>query len=287
MNTQNGLSFGFSVVASGQRSTVSEPQLIASSTSGGFRITSAITLALALSAGDSLMFVSNIPQIDTAIKSKNPALVDYANNLGLDIESPEAHAAIHKEFDQWSIAKGFAQFDKKGNAVTRSEVLTKKEKAKFLSEEANFNQALEAAIANAPQDTVDALSRDGVTVEEQTDILMNFMKGEEVQRYAGSKLASTSATTGPGATLTLTDSNVWNQLKADLGADATSFNRVFDIDLSQAQEIEVDNGFETVTVKILPLGVFADQKPTRVGVSKDGEESEEEEEVETVEEAND
>ena len=52
MKTVNGMSFGFSAVNAGQRNVAVEPQLIAVSTEGNFRMTPPVSRALGLSSGD-------------------------------------------------------------------------------------------------------------------------------------------------------------------------------------------------------------------------------------------
>lgn len=46
MKTVNGMSFGFSAVNAGQRNVAVEPQLIAVSTEGNFRMTPPVSLLL-------------------------------------------------------------------------------------------------------------------------------------------------------------------------------------------------------------------------------------------------
>ena len=50
-----------------------------------------------------------------------------------------------------------------------------------------------------------------------------------------------------------------------MGDDATKFNRVFDVDLEELQDIEISNGYTTVTVKALVLGDYTDKEPARIG----------------------
>ncbi len=75
---------------------------------------------------------------------------------------------------------------------------------------------------------------------------------------------------------TFTDANVWKQLKADMGDEATKMNRVYTINLDEIQDIPVDNGHEVITVKAYLLKEFVDKAPARVG-SKEEDESEVEE----------
>lgn len=241
-----GISFGFSAVNAGQRNTTVEPQLIAVSTEGNFRITPAVSKVLGVGHGENIMFLSNVDQIDAAILAKTDDVVAFCEANQLEVGSPEAMIAIHKEFDQWAIAKGIAEFDPKGNARTGTERLTKNDKAKFVA--AQFDTMLEQALAEADDETKDALSRDGITKEEQVDILTAFVTPREVPKFKGSKTANPGGLTGAGTSLTFTDSNVWKQIKADMKDEATNLNRVFDIDIEDIQDITLNDGFKDVTV---------------------------------------
>ena len=237
MKTVNGMSFGFSAVNAGQRNVAVEPQLIAVSTEGNFRMTPPVSRALGLSSGDYVTFLHNIDEI--------------------------------KEFDMWAVAKGFVVYDSKGNAKTTTERLTKHDKLRFVSQ--HFEEMLASALENAPEEIKDALSREGVTKEEQMDILSSFVKPRELPKYKGSKTANPAGLTGTGTSLTFTDANVWKQLKADMGDEATKMNRVYTINLDEIQDIPVDNGHEVITVKAYLLKEFVDKAPARVGSKEEGE----------------
>jgi len=258
-----GLSFGFSAVTAGQRNTTSEPQVIAVSTEGNFRLTSIVSKVLGIGHGDNIMFLSNIDQLDAAIREKDPSLVAFCEEAGLEIDSPEALIAIHREFDSWAIAKGVKEFDAKGLAKTTAERLSKGDKLKFVAQQ--FEAMLEGALASDNEEVKAALSREGITPEEQADILTAFVIPKDLPKFKGSKLANPGGVTGPGTSLTFTDSNVWKQLKADMGEEATALNRVFEIDLDNIQDVVMSNGYEEVTVKALVLGDYSDKVPARVG----------------------
>lgn len=269
MKTGNvkGMSFGFSSVNAGQRNMHVEPQVIAVSTEGGFRITPPVSRILGVGNGEYVMFISNVANIDAAIAAKDEQLVAFCNEAGLELGTPEAAIAIHKEFDLWAVAKGIAEYDAKGNVKTAQERLTKKDKMKFVN--ANFDAMLESAQESADDETKDALFRDGITKEEQMDILTSFVVPREVAKFKGSKVANPAGLTGAGTSLTFTDSNVWKQLKADMGDTADKFNRCYDVDIDNLQDIEINDGFKTVIVKALILGDYTDQEPARVGKGAD------------------
>ena len=125
MKTFGKMSFGFSAVNAGQRNVSYEPELVANAALGGFRITPPVSKALGLQAGDNIMFVTTADNVAEAIRNKVPELVEFCTANGLDIESPEAAIAIHREFDMWGIAKGIQEFDAKGNPKTTRERMTK------------------------------------------------------------------------------------------------------------------------------------------------------------------
>lgn len=262
-NGLKAMGFGFSAVNAGQRNVSVEPQVIAVSTEGNFRITPPVSKVLGIGHGDYVMFLNNVDAIDSAISAKTAEVVKFCEAQGLELGSSEAAIALHKEFDMWAIAKGIVEYDTKGNQKTTSERLTKNDKIKFVSQ--NFDEMLATAIEQADDETKDALSRDGITKEEQIDILAAFVTPRELPKYKGSKAANPAGLTGTGTSLTFTDSNVWKQLKADMGDDATKMNRVFDIDVEELQDIELNDGYKTVVVKALVLGDSTDKEPARIG----------------------
>lgn len=163
----------------------------------------------------------------------------------------------------WAIAKGIVEYDTKGNQKTTTERLTKNDKTKFVSQ--NFENMLAAAMEQANDEVKDALTREGISREEQIDILTAFVTPRELPKYKGSKVANPAGLTGVGTSLNFTDSNVWKQLKADMGDNATKFNRIFAVDVEELQDIELSNGYDTVSVKALVLGDYTDKEPARIG----------------------
>lgn len=268
-NGLKAMGFGFSAVNAGQRNVTVEPQVIAVSTEGNFRITPPVSKVLGIGHGDYVMFLNNVDAIDAAIVARVPEVMDFCEKNGLDIASPEAAIALHKEFDMWAIAKGVIEYDTKGNQKTTTERLSKNDKIKFVSQ--NFDEMLAAAMEEATDEVKDALTREDVTKEEQIDILTAFVTPRELPKYKGSKTANAAGLTGAGTSLNFTDSNVWKQLKVDLGDEATKLNRAFSVDVEDLQEIELNNGYKTVTVNALVLGEYTDKEPVRVGKGGDEE----------------
>ena len=257
--SSKGMSFGFSAINAGQRNTVVEPQVIATSTNGGFRITPPVSKALGIASGDYVMFLTNVDNINAAIAAKDAAIVEFCEANGLDITSNEAAIAIHKEFDMYAIAKGVKEKDAKGNYRTITERLTKKDKLTYVSQ--NFDKMLEAALESDNAELKDALTREDITKEEQMELLVVYVTPRELTKYKGSKAANPSGLTGAGVPLTFTDSNVWNQLKADLGTEAEKVNRAFSVEVDEVQDVTISNGYEEVIVKALVLGEYTDKAP--------------------------
>ena len=257
---KKGLSFGMSVVNAGQRAVSEEPELIATSTNGGFRVSSSVTRALGVGHGEYIMFIKNVDEVQNAINDQIEEFVAFCQEAGLDPVSAEAANAFHKEFDVWAIAKGVPCYDKHGNPLTVRERMTKNDKEKIL--ENKFEEMLAAAMASGDEELVAALSVEGITADEQKEILMSSLQGDLVQKFMGSKCANTSGMTGAGTILNFTDSNVWMRLKAD-AAEPEKINRKFSIDLENSIPVQVDNGKEVITVKAFVLGEHKDEEPAR------------------------
>lgn len=265
MKTVKNLNFGFSAVNAGQRSVSVEPHVIATSIEGGFRMTAPVSRALGIANGEYVMFLSNVANIDAAIAQKDQQIVDFCKANELELGSAEAAIAIHKEFDAFAIAKGIKEFDAKGNVRSIAERLSKSDKLKFVAQK--FDEMFEAALAQADDATKDALSRDGVTKEEQMEILTAFVTPRELPKFKGSKVYNPAGLTGIGTSLNFTDSNVWKQLKVDLSDDAGKFNRIYDVDVDNLQDVIINDGYKDITIKAVILGDYVDKEPSRIGRS--------------------
>ena len=66
---------------------------------------------------------------------------------------------------------------------------------------------------------------EGITKEEQIEILANAVNPEQVNKYYGSKCSNSSNLSGTGVSLTFSDSAVWGALKEDLGEEAKKMSR--------------------------------------------------------------
>lgn len=265
MNSSKGTvktMFGFSAVNAGQRNVSNEPELVVTSTDGGFRVSGPVTKALNVASGEYIQFVNNISNIDAAIRTRHEVIVNFCDENGLDIDTLEAIAAIHKEFDQWGIVKGVRMHDSHGTALTCPERISAAAKLRYAM--ANYDEMLAAALESEDVDaaTKEELTREDATKEEIANVLSKFVTPREVAKYAGSKTANSAGSNGAGTIQTFTDSNVWYQLKADLTKDeAGKVLRTFSIDLSNMATAVVNNGYQDVEVPMLVLGAYVDSTP--------------------------
>ena len=257
MNLGNKVSFGFSAVVAGQKTTGNnEPQLIANSTKGKFTITAPVSRAMGIAVGEYVQFVNNIAEIEAAIVAGNDDINAIAEQLGVDVTTREGQLAVIDACTQWGIVKGQAMLDKVGNPIMVSARLTEEEKRAFIAKNA-------AAILAENRDTL--IERNGGQ-DADDETLLGLIEIDEVEYpkvpgFTGSKTASTSNATGVGLQLGFTDSNVWGALKKDLGEDATKKNRIYKVLLDDAIKTTVD-GKETV---IYPIEFQEDADPIRVG----------------------
>ena len=255
------LSFGLGAVNVAKRNAVSEPELVVNPTVGGFRITPAVSRALGLINGGYIMFVSNIDAIEQAIANKDENLIAFCAEENIDMSTPEGVKAIHEAFDEWGIAKGIQMFDKNGNAVKTKERMSKTDKVEYVTN--NFDDVLKAAIENGEPEFAASLQVEGITKEEQIEILANAVNPEQVNKYYGSKCSNSSNLSGTGVSLTFSDSAVWGALKEDLGEEAKKMSRTFEVDIKELREVPYFNGHKEVIVKAAMLGEFKDAESTR------------------------
>lgn len=250
------LSFGVNAVVAGQKSSTvnAVPQLIANSTLGKFMVTAPVSKALGIAVGENIMFLNNIAGVEAAIQAKAEAVVEYANEQGLDIDTKEGADAVLAAFTQWFIAKGVALYDSKGNAVESVIRFTKEDKAKFLAEhlEEIFAANKEALVAEFGELEDDEL---------KAKITPEMVPSPKIHACSGSKTATTGSATGVGCQLNFTDTAIWNSLKSDLGANATKKNRIYDVVLEDAVETTFNNGKEDVAITIYPINFVEDADP--------------------------
>lgn len=272
MKTFGKLSFGMSVVNLAKRGVVAEPELIANTTPGSFRLTAPVTRALGIASGDYVMFVGNTAAIDMAIAQKDEELVAWCQENNIDITSSAGIAAIHEAFDMWAVAKGIQEFDAKGNPVKVSERWTKDAKMTYVAND--FDNIFESAKANGDADFVAALTAKDMTKEAQIEMIANSLQPEIVDKYRGAKCANPSKLVGIGNVVTFADASVWLALKANMGETMKFHSRIFSVDITELMDVVVNDGCKDVTIKAAVLKEYRDVESTR---KKDNEEGENDE----------
>lgn len=268
----NGLSFGINAVASGVKSSVvkAEPQLVVSTTKGGFYITGSVSKALGLQAGDNIMFANNIADVESIVMAnENADVLNYAKENGFDLNTAEGVEACIKSLTVWYIAKGVPMFKKDGTEATVSVRLTKGEKKKIYDENvdsiiaANRDQLI--AAYNLSEDATDDEIKKHYTVDE--------MQNPQTQAFSGCKLGANGNAVGTGLKLSFSDSSNWEQLKADM-EDKTALKRVFSVDIKAGETGKFNDGHKIVDVIYYPLGEYTDEKPSRIGTNKAADDAE-------------
>lgn len=269
MKTFGKMSFGMGVVTLAKRGVAAEPELILNGTVGNFRMTQPVTRALGIASGEYVMFISNTSSIDMAIAQKDEELVAWCEENGVDITSAEGIARIHSEFDQWGIAKGIQEFDAKGNPIKTTERWTKADKIEYVK--GRFSELLEEAKASADEAFVAALTAEGMTEEAQIEMIAESLQPEEIDKFRGSKCANSSNLKGIGNILNFADASVWSALKSDMGATAKTHNRIYNVDITELQDVVINDGYKDVTVKVALLKEYRDVESSRSKKAAEGE----------------
>lgn len=261
MKTLNGkMAFGMGIVTVAKRGANDEPELIINPTVGGFRVTGPVTRALGIKDGEYIMFVSSVDAIDFAIAQKDEQLVAWCEENGINMSTPEGIAAIHKEFDVWGIAKGIQEFDAKGNPVKTRERITAADRKAYV--ETNFDALYEHAVTEGTEDFKAALTVEGITKDQQIELLMGTVQGDEIDKYRGAKCANSNNLKGIGNTLTFSDAGSWAALKA--GADKPKeTNRIYSVNVKDLQTTVVNNGYKDVEITFALLEDYRDEAVAR------------------------
>lgn len=256
MKLGNKIQFGVVAVQAGQKSSTvnATPQLVANSTSGKFAVTSPVSKALGVAVGENIMFLNNIAGVEAAIQQRVADIVAYAEENGIDLNTREGEEAILATFTQWFIAKGVKLYDSKGNPVMGTERYTKEDKQAYLNA-----HAMEMVEAN--RDALVAEFGELSDEELAAKITVDMVEAPKYHQCSGSKTATTGSATGIGCQLNFTDTAIWGALKADLGDMATKKNRVYNVNLDDATEVDFNNGKENVKITIFPIEFFEDVDP--------------------------
>lgn len=259
------LSFGINAVQAGQKTTVinAVPQLLANSTSGKFTITSPVSKALNIAAGENIMFLNNIAGVEDAIRNRVDDVVNYANENGIDLDSRDGEDKVLAAFTQWFIAKGVPMY--KGNQpIMAKERFTKEEKEAYLKEHA-------ADIVAANRDALVAEFGSLSDEELAENLTIDMVSFPKYHLCSGAKTAANSSATGVGLQLGFTNAAVWAALKADLGDAKTKKNRIFNVELSEMQKVTYNNGKDNVEIDILPIVFDKDVDPVVRGKKEEAE----------------
>ena len=260
-----GIKFGISAVQSGQKGNANAfPRLYANSSNGQFKVTGLVTKALGVKVGDNIMFLNNIDAVERAIQNKDPQIVEYAAEKGIDLDDRSQALELVKEFTQWYIAAGVVLRKKSGEPQMAAIRITKEDKEKWIAEHgteyfANMSDEdkqafVEAKGADADIEDIDAL----VALLTADDI-----ESPKTEAMSGSKTASTSTATGIGVQVNFTDSNIWNQLKADLGDNKDKLVREFEVDIENPEKATFNDGCKDLEVLAYPINYVGDKEPIR------------------------
>ena len=238
-----------------------EPTLTANSTKAKFSLTGAVTRIMGLVPGDTVQFISNVADIDAAIAERDAEVVAWceANNVEF---GTEAAKAIHAEFDIWGIAKGTPLFDSKGNKQVATERMTKDDKRAWA--ESHFDELMGAAKKSSNAELKASLEVEGITKDQQIEILATIVTPDEIHKHSGAKTANTSNLTGIGVTLNFSDAAAWAALKENLGDAAKTTNRIYSVDISNLQEVSYNNGYEDKLIKVALLTEYRDEVPISI-----------------------
>lgn len=256
MKLGNKIQFGVVAVQAGQKSSTvnATPQLTANSTIGKFAITSPVSKAMGIAVGENIMFLNNIAGVEAAIQQRVADIVSYAEENGIDLNTREGEETILATFTQWFIAKGVKLYDSKGNAILATERYTKEDKQAYLNA-----HAMEIVEANREA----LVEQFGEMSDEElaTKLTVDMVEAPKYHACSGSKTATTGNATGIGCQLNFTDTAIWGALKADLGDMASKKNRVYDVKLDEATEVDFNNGKELVKITIFPIEFVEDTDP--------------------------
>lgn len=243
---------GVSPVASGQRATSAEvePQLIVKNGRGNFSLSASATAAMNLKVGDYVQFHNNIEGVKHLINSKDAEFVLWCEQNDYDLSKAEDVAKLEAELTKWYVAKGYQMYDRKGNPLKVTERTTKEDKKAYLA--ANATEIVEGSREELIE-RANAAGEDGESLSDEE--LVQFVSLEEIpsaekNKFSGSLTANVAKRVGVGAPVNFTDSNIWVALSAVAGEKQ---NAIYSVDVAEAEDIVVPNGYEDVKVRIYPI----------------------------------
>lgn len=260
-----GIKFGISAVQSGQKGNANAfPRLYANSSNGQFKVTGLVTKALGVKVGDNIMFLNNIDAIERAIQEKNPEIVAYAAEQGIDLDDRSQVVELVNELTQWYIAAGVVLRKKSGEPMMAAVRVTKEDKEKWIAE--HGAEYFEGMSDEDKQAFVEAKGADADI--ENIDALVDLLTAEDIESpkteaMSGSKTASTSTATGIGVQVNFTDSNIWNLLKANLGDNKDKLVREFEVDIENPEKATFNDGCKDLEILAYPINYLGDKEPIR------------------------
>lgn len=262
----NGLSFGINVVANRVKvsSLTTEPVLVAASTRGSFHVSGTVSKALGLMPGDNIMFANDEADVEKAVSNRVDAIVEFAQNKGFNLDTPDGTSACVAAATTWYIAKGVPMFKKTGEPVMVNVRLTKEEKKKY------FDEHVDEVIKNNRDKLIAAyeLAETATDEEIKAAFKVDDMPSPQIQAVSGCKLAANNGnSTGTGLKLNFSDTNNWEQLKSDI-EDKSSMKRTFDVDIKNPIVSKYNNGKDDLEITFYALGEYKDEVPSRI-VNKD------------------
>lgn len=266
-----GIKFGISAVQSGQKGNANiAPRLYANSSNGQFKVTGLVTKALGVKVGDNIMFLNNIDAVERAISDRNPEIVKYANENNIDLDDRSQVVELVNSLTQWYIAAGVVLRKPSGEPMQAAIRVTKEDKQKWIDEHGS-----EYFAEMSDEDKFAFVQAKGVDVNiDDIDALVGLLTPDDIESpktdaMSGSKTASTSTATGVGVQVNFTDSNIWNQLKADLGDSKDKLVRIFDVDVENPEDAVFNDGSKDLTIKAYPITYVEDKEPLRRNGSED------------------
>lgn len=270
------IEFGFQAMQAGQKSSTvnAEPRLIVNSTTGKFTITATVSKALNIAVGEHIQFLNNISDIEAAIASHDPLLIEWAKENAVDLDTKEGKDVTLKTFATFAICKGVPQYNSKGEELMASVRYTRGEKLAAaianidgLLESENAREVIGEVMQNAEftkEELIEVLSttEDNEFTTNVKDFIVSKIESPKYRAHTGSKTSTVGNATGVGCKLDFSDTAIWNVLKADLGDAKETKNRIYRVNLEDAiTNAYAHNGQQNVQVTAYRLEFLEDVDP--------------------------
>jgi hypothetical protein len=251
--------------------------LVINSTQGKISLSADATVILGVQNGDYLLFVDNNETLSKEVNNKGKLFQAWSKEEGLSINDPLTAAAFKNQWRAYFIAKGYARVDDKGEPVLGKAKLTDEDVKAYLDEHREeiylsnpdgIRQAVEKSYEaegwELPTDENELveLCKSAITIDL---IDRKQIPVDEVQQYAGAKLASIGGRGGVGIQLSCSDMGNWNELKRDIPEeDRKKKNRRYVILDNKAKQQTMRNGAKDEVVMCYPIKFVEDEDPKEV-----------------------